>query len=104
MTEFMECPFCGKSVRSNAAECHRCHRSLPDEFSENSEWGSPEHADGGYSSDEEYEESSETSSEQDSPGIFRIARKFWFFIGWLMILVFLLPFVLQALEIFVGPL
>ncbi len=26
--EFVPCPHCGKSVRSNARECHRCHGSL----------------------------------------------------------------------------
>jgi hypothetical protein len=103
MIEFMECPSCGKSIRSDATQCHRCGRSLADEFSDETQWGCPEHADGGYDSAEDIEESDEETSSSDTPGMFGITGRLWAFVAWMMVFVFLLPFVLHAIEIFLGP-
>lgn len=103
MIEFMECPFCGKSIRSDATHCHRCGRSLGDEFSEDAQWGCPEYADGGYSHEEDIDESHEENS-KDSSGLFGISGRLWSLVAWMMVFVFLLPFVLHAIEIFLGPL
>lgn len=103
MLEFMECPFCSKSIRKDAEQCHRCGRSLDEELADQDPWGCPEHADGGYDSEDEWDEAPDSSTENSSPSMFRVASRLWFFVAWLMVFVFLLPFVLQAIEIFFAP-
>lgn len=93
---FKECPNCGKNVRETATKCHHCGSTIILDSEE--EIGAPEHAQGGYGEDEDfdYDEFIEQEiSERKSRlhGVWRVAAM-------VLIVVLLLPWLLQLFGIF----
>ena len=97
---FIDCPQCGKRVRSDAATCHRCGASLDWQSlaPEDDDFESEHHAEGGYSQDAlDERETDEEWAEQNSTG--RRLHPVWYFTGWLLVIAFLLPVLLQLFAI-----
>ncbi|HAC92105.1 MAG TPA: hypothetical protein DCF63_15985 [Planctomycetaceae bacterium] len=96
MIEFTECPNCGKRVRATAAKCHHCGWTIhqhPDDVI-----GSPEHAQGGYGDQEDfdYDEFMEQEFGEKRSGL----RSVWRAAAIVLIVVMLLPWLLQLFGIF----
>lgn len=91
--EFRTCPFCGKSVRSDAVRCHRCQCSFGQagvEESIGSEHGAAPY--GGYDSDEDdfdYDEFVESEF-----GVAPKKRDWKRPVAWLVIFSLLLPVIM----------
>jgi hypothetical protein len=104
----MDCPHCGKRVRTDAKRCHRCGRvpalaikrlqgaERPGDLGDE---GSEEHhaaASGGYhgESDFDYEEFLEEEFGDRSPAT---RRPWWWYVAWVVLLVFALGLLMDAI-------
>lgn len=96
--EFRPCPYCGKSVRSDAVRCHRCQRSFSEARegeSNSSEHGAAPY--GGYDSNEDdfdYQEFLE--SEFGTPPKKRDWKRP---VAWLVIVSLMLPVILALVSL-----
>jgi uncharacterized membrane protein YvbJ len=109
MLNFIDCPHCGKRVREDAPQCHRCGKRLaqrrtvpPAKTDGNEDGGSPEHAasHGGYDShadDFDYDE-----FVQEEFGVKKKKKNLWYYVAWILIVVLSLPIIFQALQLWKG--
>jgi hypothetical protein len=115
MLEFRDCPYCGKRIRVDAENCHKCGKTVSEatrpRTSANSgstirgkpvnpdREGSPDQAAvyGGYDAKEDdfdYEEFL-----QEEFGKPKKKRNFWYYVAWVVIASLMLPIVLQVLKL-----
>lgn len=97
--EFRPCPNCGKSIRTNASSCYRCHVQMEPESGIDEQQEEENLTDdfGGYDPEEdafEYEQFLEKEF-----AIKPKRRPWWWFVAWLMVFVFCLPILLGLLRL-----
>lgn len=107
--QFMNCPHCGKRVRTDAVRCHHCGHvpamrvkrqqegNSPDDSASDAEESHQAAAWGGYDpkhDDFDYDEFLESEfGEQDSPR----KRPWWWYVAWVVLCVFVLSVLADAL-------
>jgi len=111
---FMDCPNCGKRVRTNASRCHHCGqapavavqraRDLEQMADEDPE-GSEEHhsaSGGGYlasADDFDYEEFLEDEFGERPRSV---ARPWWWYVAWVVLGVFAMSIAIDAIALLMG--
>ncbi len=111
---FMDCPHCGKRVRTDATHCHHCGqlpviavlRSQGSEPATSRESDSDDEHQavrwGGHSeSDDDFDYEEFLEEEFGKPKRLR-ARPWWWYVAWVVLTVFVLFVVLDAILLLVG--